>query len=72
MNKHTFDDFIGKEVILYPQDTYTKRAILLEVNQYGYLFEITFSASPNEYKVGEINFINHSMKMVMSMYKPLN
>jgi len=73
MNKYTFDNFIGQEINLYPSDTHKKRAILLEVNQYGYLFQITFSERyVGAYGIGEIIFINHSCKMEMSIYKQLN
>lgn len=68
MNKYTFDNLIGQEIILYPHDTYKKRAILLEVNQYGYLFEITFAQESSGYKLGEIRFINHSCKIEMTLY----
>jgi hypothetical protein len=72
MKKYTFDNLIGQEINLYPKDTYKKRAILMEVNQYGYLFEITFAEKNSGYNIGEIIFINHACKMEMSIYKPLN
>jgi hypothetical protein len=70
MKKYTFDNFIGKEVILYPNDSYRKRAILLEINEYGYLFEITFAQQGSNLSIGEITFRNHSCNMSMSIYKP--
>ena len=72
MNKYAFDNLIGQNVNLYPQDTYKKSGILLEVNQYGYLFEITFAENGSGYKIGDVIFINHATKVVMSVYKPLN
>jgi hypothetical protein len=69
MKIYKFDDFIGKEIVLFPKDTYKKRAILLEVNEYGYLFEITFAERcVGGYNVGEIIFINHSCKVELKLY----
>ena len=59
----TSKDFIGKEVRLYPHDTYKKNAILLSIDQNGYVFEITSCEDKSQYKVGEIVFINHSFKV---------
>ena len=67
MNEYTFDNLIGQEIMLYPNDTYKKRAILLEVNQYGYLFEITYADKSSGYKDGDIIFINHACKVQISI-----
>ena len=66
--KHTFSEFVGKEVHLYPQDSYKKRAILCEINKYGLLFKITYSEKGANYKVDDLVFINHSNKIELSLF----
>lgn len=54
------EDFIGKEVQLYPGDTYSKFGILEEISDKGFLIKITKSNS-KEYQAGERLFISHSI-----------
>ena len=56
MSTAKLKDLIGKEVIIYPGDTYKKRGIVKEVSDHGILFKITFSKCPN-YKVDSLHFI---------------
>jgi hypothetical protein len=59
-------EFIGKEVALFPHDTYKKNAIVLNVDEYGVTFKITSCDSRSDYKVGEVIFINHASKISIS------
>jgi len=61
-------DFLGKEVQLYPRDTYEKYAILLEYNEHGYMFKITKSKEVT-YKEGDIIFINHATNVIFKLKK---
>lgn len=55
--KNTLKDLIGQEVRIYPSDTHKKQGIVENVEEYGVLFKITKSASP-DYKVGTLHFIS--------------
>ena len=61
--KKIMNDFINKEVRLFPSDTHFKFAILLEVNEFGYIFKITDASKDGHLKIGDIVFYNHSCKM---------
>ena len=61
------EKFVGKEVILFPNDTFKKRAIIVDVNEIGWTFKITWAQNdwngkPCE-KVGSIHFYNHTCKV---------
>lgn len=56
------NDLIGQEVKLYPGDTYSKWAKILDIADNGILFEITRSNCEN-YKVGTIRFISYSANL---------
>ena len=62
-------DFIGKEVMLFPGDTYHKFAILLNIDEYGYTFKITQCHINGDYKIGQIVFFNHSCKVTFKLVK---
>lgn len=47
---------IGKKVKLYPNDNYRKVALIKDINDLGFTFEILESADKN-YKVGATFFI---------------
>lgn len=63
-------DLVGKEVQIYPGDTYKKWGIVLEVNDNGVLFEIT-RADDNafSYQKGSIRFIAYSANLNIAYYK---
>jgi hypothetical protein len=57
--KNTLQSFVGKEVQIYPGDSYKKRGILLEISEQGFLFKITFySGDDKQYEVGKLHFIS--------------
>jgi hypothetical protein len=59
-------DFIGKEICLYPHDTYKKNAILLDVDEFGCTFKITTCSEKSGYSKNEVIFINHSSNIRFS------
>lgn len=63
-------DLVGKEVQIYPGDTYKKWGIVLEVNDNGILFKIT-KADNNalSYQEGSIRFISYSANLNIAYYK---
>ena len=63
-------DLVGKEVQIYPGDTYKKWGIVLEVNDNGILFRITKAESgAPSYQEGSIRFISYSANLNISYYK---
>ena len=55
---------VGKEVVIYPGDTYPKRGHVIEISDHGVLFKITKAPSySSQYKVGTLHFISFSAKL---------
>ena len=57
------EDFVGKEVQIYPGDGVSKWGIIEEISDKGFLFRITKVSrisNSEEIEVGEILFISHS------------
>ena len=64
MSCSSLNQMIGKEVVIYPGDTYLKMGIIKEISDYGVLFEIT--AAPkysDKYVIGTLHFISFSAKL---------
>ena len=59
-------NFVGKEVALFPHDSYKKNAILLSIDEYGYTFKITSCEKGSHYTENEIVFFNHANKIQIS------
>lgn len=59
-------DFIGKEVSIYPDDTYRKMGIVLDITDAGVMFKITKAEPGSGYAVGEIVFISYSANLSFS------
>jgi hypothetical protein len=57
---------IGKKVKLYPNDTYKKVALIKDINDLGFTFEILESADKN-YKVGATFFYNHAKPLIFEI-----
>ena len=63
-------DLIGKEVQIYPGDTYKKWGIVLEVNDNGVLFKITRAENgASSYQKGSIRFIAYSANLNIAYYE---
>lgn len=63
-------DLVGREVQIYPGDTYKKWGIVLEVNDHGILFEITQAdKDATAYKPGSIRFIAYSANLNIAYYE---
>lgn len=58
------EELVGKEVRIYPGDTYEKRGIILDITPFGILFRITYYCSGgNAYTVGKEHFISYSKNL---------
>ena len=54
---------IGKEVLIYPGDTYYKKGIIEQITNFGVLFTITEASKQSNYIVGKKHFIPFSAKL---------
>ena len=54
---------LNKTVRLYPCDTYSKTAIIKEINELGFIFEIIKADALSRYEAGQVIFISHSKKL---------
>lgn len=52
--------FIGKEVQIYPSDTYSKFGIVESVDEFGVVIKITRSEQKKTYPVGKKVYFSHS------------
>lgn len=72
MSKSTkkITDLIGKEVRIYPGDTYKKTGVIQEVTDSGILFEITsYNGTDGQFAVGSLHFIAFSAKLSFQVIK---
>ena len=60
-------DLIGKTIQLWPGDTYSKSGIIKDVDDFGWLIEITKAAPSSDYEVGSEYYINHSRPLVFKI-----
>ena len=65
-SKFMNDEFLGKEVQIYPGDTYKKRGIVRDINPAGVVFEITATEASN-YTVGKLHFISWAANLTFRL-----
>lgn len=53
------ENYIGKNIRLYPNDTDEKYGVIKNVDDLGWIIKITKSHAPS-YKVGQEYFLSHS------------
>lgn len=60
--KYNKESYIGKEIQLYPGDTYKKYGIIENVDDLGWTIRITDAQDnySSSYKTGDMVFISHS------------
>ena len=63
---NSMNDLIGKEVQIYPGDSYKKWGRIIEINDNGVLFLITKSdyECSISYEVGSYRFISYSSNLI--------
>ena len=59
--------FLGKEVQIYPGDSYTKFGIITDITEQGVVFKITQASERTEYKRGDVVFIAFSSKLTFKL-----
>ena len=60
-------ELIGKEVQLYPNDTYKKWGIIENVDNFGIVFRITRVDTGGHYITGERRYISHSSNLTLKL-----
>jgi hypothetical protein len=64
--KYDKSKYIGRQVRLYPGDTYSKYAVITDLDDLGFTFKIIKSSPSNgdNWKVGQSYFVSHSKSVV--------
>lgn len=67
------EQFLNKEVLIYPGDTRRKTGIIKEINEKGVVFLITsytpHSEVDHSYTVGRLQFISFSANLTFQLLK---
>lgn len=72
MDTGTVDSWVGRNVVLYPSDTYVRHATVIGVDSHGWEFEILDSGLPSReatrpgYRVGDRLYVSHSMRLTLA------
>ena len=62
-------ELIGKEVKIYPGDSNKKRGIILDIDDKGVLFQITYySNNDGQYQVGKKHYISFEARLTFAEY----
>ena len=64
--KYDKTKYVGKQVRLFPGDTYYKYAIITDLDDLGWTFKITKSSERNgdNWKVGQSYFVSHCKPVI--------
>lgn len=65
MDTKILTSLIGKEIQLYPGDTYPRWGIIKEVDDVGFSIKITKADARSIFKVGSTYFMTHGDKIVL-------
>ena len=58
--KYNKEDYNGRKIWLFPNDTYSKKGIIKNVDDLGFTVLITKADEKSDYKVGCAYFLNHA------------
>lgn len=64
--KFNKNKYVGKQIQLFPSDTYEKYGIIEEVDDLGFWIKITQSKSKN-YQEGKVHFFSHARTMAFKI-----
>lgn len=54
------ENYKGRKIILFPNDTYMKKGIIKNVDDLGFIILITEANKESGYRVGGTYFLNHA------------
>lgn len=67
MNIEAAKLFLGKDVKIYPGDTYRKTGTVVAVDDNGITFKVlSYDGSDSQWVVGKMIFISYSVKIIIS------
>lgn len=58
--KYNKEDYIGRKIWLYPNDTYSKKGVIKNVDDLGFTILITYAEERSGYAVGRTYFFNYA------------
>lgn len=61
--KYKAENYIGKNIQLYPGDTYSKFGIIVNVDDLGWTIKITNAHERSDYELNKEYFFNHSTNL---------
>ena len=68
LNKRgTMKHFLNKEVEIFPNDSYTKCGIVIDVDAYGVTIKITSANKQTNLKKGDTLYYSHSKPLVLKL-----
>lgn len=57
------ENYEGRRIWLFPNDTYTKKGVIKNVDDLGFTILITEANKESSYIVGKTYFLNHAMEL---------
>lgn len=54
------DNYVGRKIYLFPNDTYSKKGVIKNVDDLGFTILITEAHERSDYVVGRTYFFNHA------------
>lgn len=61
--KYNKENYIGKKIWLFPNDTYSKKGVIKNVDDLGFTILITEAEKESGYRVGGTYFYNHGKNL---------
>lgn len=61
--KYNKENYKGRRIRLYPNDTYMKKGIITNVDDLGFTVLITEADERSDYRVGNAYFFNHATNL---------
>lgn len=58
--KYNKENYIGRKIWLFPNDTYSKKGVIKNVNDLGFTILITEAHERSSYVAGRTYFLSHS------------
>lgn len=57
------ENYIGRKIWLFPNDTYSKKGVIKNVDDLGFIILITEASEKSNYVVGRTYFFNHATNL---------
>lgn len=57
------DNYVGRKIRLFPNDTYSKKGVIKNIDDLGFIILITEADERSGYAVGRTYFFNHANEL---------